>query len=190
MPPPSTLGSGTGYLERQLRRFAGLWEHSKTREITTVDEVTRLLAERIPPSGPATIVHGDYRLGNTLFGPDAPARLAAVLDWELATVGDPLADVGYLTATWVQPSYSPGPLALSPVTALDGFPSRDDLAVAYEAKSGRRVSATRLVLITRALEGRDLPRGQLPPVEGRPVRRPVLRDDARRHPLPGRAGAA
>ena len=140
VPPPSTLGSGTGYLERQLRRFAGLWEHSKTREITTVDEVTRLLAERIPASGRATIVHGDYRLGNTLFGPDAPARLAAVLDWELATVGDPLADVGYLTATWVQPSYSPGPLALSPVTALDGFPSRDDLAVAYEAKSGRRVS--------------------------------------------------
>ncbi len=85
-------------------------------------------------------MHGDYRLGNLLLAPDAPARVNAILDWEMATIGDPLADVGYLTATWVEPGYTPGPLALSPVTALPGFPDRDELTAAYEELSGRQVS--------------------------------------------------
>jgi aminoglycoside phosphotransferase (APT) family kinase protein len=59
-----------------------------------IDEATAWLAANMPESGPATIVHGDYRLGNTMMGPDAPARLVAIFDWELATIGDPLADVG------------------------------------------------------------------------------------------------
>ena len=94
-------GKPTGYLERQLRRFGGLWEHNKTREVPVArprDGVAR--ATNMPESGPATIVHGDYRLGNTMFAPGAPARLVAIFDWELATIGDPLADVGYLTATY------------------------------------------------------------------------------------------
>ena len=93
-------GKPTGYLERQLRRFGGLWEHNRTRELPVLDDVTAWLAEHRPESGPATIVHGDYRLGNTMFAPGAPARLVAIFDWELATIGDPLADVGYLIATW------------------------------------------------------------------------------------------
>ena len=96
-------GKPTGYLERQLRRFGGLWEHNKTREIATLDRVTAWLAANRPESGPATIVHGDYRLGNVMFAPGAPARLVAIFDWELATIGDPLADVGYLAATYAQP---------------------------------------------------------------------------------------
>ena len=94
------FGKPTGYLERQLRRFSGLWEHNKTREIPAVERVAGWLAEHLPESGPATIVHGDYRLGNTMFATDAPARLTAVLDWEMATIGDPLADLGYMCMVW------------------------------------------------------------------------------------------
>ena len=67
-------GKPTGYLDRQLRRFGGLWEHNKTRELPVLDELTAWLAEHKPESGPATIVHGDYRLGNVMFAPgDAAA---------------------------------------------------------------------------------------------------------------------
>ena len=134
---PAAIGRPTGYLDRQLRRFSGLWEHSRTRELATIDEVTHRLMTRVPTSAASTYVHGDYRLGNTVFARDTPARLATILDWELATVGDPLADVGYLTATWVEPGYSPGPLALSPVTAGQGFLGRAALAERYEQGSGR-----------------------------------------------------
>src|SRR5580698_2853061 len=79
------FGKPTGYLERQLRRFGGLWELNKTREIPAVERVGKWLAEHLPSSGQATIVHGDYRLGNTMYAASAPARLAAVLDWEMAT---------------------------------------------------------------------------------------------------------
>ena len=72
----------TGYLERQLRRFGGLWEHNKTRELPVVQEVGGWLARNLPDSPPATIVHGDYRLGNTMFSRDPPARLLAIFDWD------------------------------------------------------------------------------------------------------------
>src|SRR3954471_10756434 len=90
------FGKPTGYLERQLRRFLGLWEHNRTRDIPAVESVATWLGGNLPESGPATIVHGDYRLGNTMFAAAAPARLNAILDWEMCTIGDPLADVGYL----------------------------------------------------------------------------------------------
>ena len=138
VPPPEGLGGPTGYLERQLRRFAGLWELTRTRELPLVEEVHRRLEATRPESPPATIVHGDYRLGNTMYAADAPARLLAILDWELATVGDPLADVGYLTATWTEPG-SPSPLGVSPVTARAGFATRAELVARYEEVSGRRV---------------------------------------------------
>src|SRR5262245_66240239 len=79
------FGKPTGYLERQVRRFSGLWEVNATRELPLVEEVAARLDATRPESGEATVVHGDYRLGNVLFEPAAPARLAAVLDWELAT---------------------------------------------------------------------------------------------------------
>jgi aminoglycoside phosphotransferase (APT) family kinase protein len=132
------FGKPTGYLERQLRRFGGLWEHNKTREIAALDEVTRWLAEHLPQSGPATIVHGDYRLGNVMFTGE---RLSAIFDWELATIGDPLADVGYLLATWAQPGDPDSTVAsLTTVTRQAGFPSRDDLLTSYEARSGRSMT--------------------------------------------------
>ncbi len=137
------FGKPSGYLERQLRRFAGLWEHNKTRELPVVAEVGDWLAKNLPASPPATIVHGDYRLGNVMVGDDAPARLVAVFDWELATIGDPLADLGYLTVTWVDPE-EPGDTmfsALTSVTRQPGFPVRDELIARYEQRSGRSMHA-------------------------------------------------
>jgi aminoglycoside phosphotransferase (APT) family kinase protein len=116
------FGRPTGYLERQLQRFSGLWEHNKTREVPEVAEVGRWLAEHLPNSGPATIVHGDYRLGNVMYAAQAPARLVAIFDWEMATLGDPLADVGYLTSHWREPS-------------------RRELVELYARRSGRAVDA-------------------------------------------------
>jgi aminoglycoside phosphotransferase (APT) family kinase protein len=137
-------GKPTGYLERQLRRFNGLWEHNKTRELPRVQEVGAWLAENMPESPAATIVHGDYRLGNTMVANDLPARLVAIFDWELSTIGDPLADVGYLTITWLEPGDEETTIgSLSPVTRREGFPSRDELVAHYEEITGRSMSNLR-----------------------------------------------
>jgi aminoglycoside phosphotransferase (APT) family kinase protein len=137
-------GKPTGYLDRQLRRFGGLWEHNRTRELPVLDRVTAWLAEHKPDSGEATIVHGDYRLGNTMFAPGAPARLAAIFDWELATIGDPLADVGYLVATWAQAGDADDALfGLGAVTRQLGFPTREQLIARYEERTGRSMSEVR-----------------------------------------------
>ena len=139
------FGKPTGYLERQLRRFLGLWELNKTREITAVETVGSWLAEHLPSSGPATIVHGDYRLGNTIFASETPARLAAVLDWEMATIGDPLADLGYLCMMWTEAGDPQVGLrdALGSVTRAEGFPTRAELIARYEELSGRSMSDIR-----------------------------------------------
>jgi aminoglycoside phosphotransferase (APT) family kinase protein len=133
------FGKPTGYLERQLRRFAGLWEHNRTREIPELDQVAEWLAAHVPQSPPTTIVHGDYRLGNTMFATAAPARLTAILDWEMATLGDPLADIGYLMIHWVQAGDPPTRFTLHNVTQQDGFPTRQELVARYEERSGRSV---------------------------------------------------
>ncbi len=135
------FGKPTGYLERQLRRFTGLWEHNRTRELPQFEEVGAWLAANIPESPAATIVHGDYRLGNTMFGADSPARLVAILDWEMATIGDPLADVGYMLMQWTEPGDTPGKFNLNNVTLRSGFPTRAELTARYEARSGRSVQA-------------------------------------------------
>jgi aminoglycoside phosphotransferase (APT) family kinase protein len=135
------FGKPTGYLERQLRRFTGLWEHNRTRELPVVEEVGRWLAANLPESPPATIVHGDFRLGNTMFAPAAPARLVAILDWEMATIGDPLADLGYLLTHWTQAGDVLGKFNLNNVTLQPGFPTRAELTARYEERSGRSVQA-------------------------------------------------
>jgi aminoglycoside phosphotransferase (APT) family kinase protein len=138
------FGKPTGYLDRQLRRFGGLWEHNKTRELPLVQEVGEWLAANKPESPAATIVHGDYRLGNTMYGRDAPARLIAIFDWEMATIGDPLADIGYLTATWAEPGGEQKTMFdLMSVTAQEGFMKRDELVLRYEERTGRSMSDLR-----------------------------------------------
>ncbi len=135
------FGKPTGYLERQLRRFTGLWEHNRTREVDEFAEVGDWLRANLPASPPATIVHGDYRLGNTMFARRAPARLVAILDWEMATIGDPLADIGYMMIHWLQADDPPNRFALQSVTAQPGFPTRRELVARYERRSGRSVGA-------------------------------------------------
>jgi aminoglycoside phosphotransferase (APT) family kinase protein len=134
------FGKPSGYLERQLRRFGGLWEHNRTREIPEVEQVGQWLADHVPESPPATIVHGDYRLGNTMFACDAPARLVAILDWEMATIGDPLADLGYLMIHWTQEGDDVGRFNLQAVTRRPGFPTREELLARYEERSGRSMT--------------------------------------------------
>jgi aminoglycoside phosphotransferase (APT) family kinase protein len=137
-----SFGKPTGYLERQLRRFNGLWEHNRTRDLPEVERVSEWLGAHLPESPPATIVHGDYRLGNTMLAADAPARVVAIFDWEMATIGDPLADLGYLMIHWLEPGDKPiGAFNLQGVTTLPGFPTRQQLIERYEERSGRSMQA-------------------------------------------------
>ena len=136
-------GKPTGYLERQVRRFTGLWEHNKTRELPVVEELGNWLRDNMPDSQEATIVHGDYRLGNVMMADSAPAELVAIFDWELSTIGDPLADLGYMTVTWVEPGDPQDTMFanLNAVTRRDGFLTREELIARYEERSGRSMSA-------------------------------------------------
>jgi aminoglycoside phosphotransferase (APT) family kinase protein len=110
-----------------------------------VERLAGWLRDNLPDSGPATIVHGDFRLGNTMYASDAPARLLAVFDWEMATIGDPLADVGYLCATWAEAGDPDAAtrFQVGRVSRSDGFPTRAELVERYEARSGRAVADLR-----------------------------------------------
>jgi aminoglycoside phosphotransferase (APT) family kinase protein len=127
----AAIGRPDGYLERQVRRFAGLWEMVATRKLPAVGELAAWLEANRPDTQRTALIHGDYRTGNLMFKSSGPARVQAVLDWEMATLGDPLADLGYLTATWAQAG-TPGTfMELTSVTALPGFLTRDELAARY-----------------------------------------------------------
>src|SRR4051794_9637560 len=131
------LGRKEDYVARQLHRWQGQWEKSKTRELPAIDRVHDALAARIPAQGPATIVHGDYRLDNMILT-DA-GEVAAVVDWELCTLGDPLADVGLLMAYW--PERGEETIALGqPANLAPGFPTREEIAARYAERSSRDLS--------------------------------------------------
>ncbi|MDX6632696.1 MAG: hypothetical protein QOG26_701 [Solirubrobacterales bacterium] len=131
------LGRKQDYVARQLRRWQGQWEGSKTREVPLVEQVHDRLAARIPEQGPATLVHGDYRLDNMILS-DA-GEVAAVVDWELCTLGDPLADLGTLMAYWAERGEDMVALG-QPANLAPGFPTRDELAARYAERSGRDIS--------------------------------------------------
>jgi aminoglycoside phosphotransferase (APT) family kinase protein len=131
------LGRKEDYVARQLRRWQGQWEKSKTRELPAIDEVHERLSARIPEQGPATIVHGDYRLDNMIL--TAGGEVAAVVDWELCTLGDPLADVGLLLVYWAQPGEEGQSLG-QPANLAPGFPDREYLRSRYAERSGRDLS--------------------------------------------------
>jgi aminoglycoside phosphotransferase (APT) family kinase protein len=131
------FGRREGYIERQLKRWHSQFEKSKAREIPAVDEVYEELRRTIPEQGPGTIVHGDYRLDNTMLGEDGTVR--AVLDWEICTLGDPLADIGLLCVYWADPGDELAALLSAPTT-LPGFPRRAEIAARYAERSGRDLS--------------------------------------------------
>lgn len=135
------LGRRDGYIERQLRRWYGQYQGSKEMtdavDFRAVDDVHDVLSSKIPAQQSSTIVHGDYRLDNCMLGADG--SVVAVLDWEICTLGDPLADLGLLWVYWTDPGTVPVLPQASP-TSLDGFYRRDEVLARYETESGRDVS--------------------------------------------------
>lgn len=126
-----------GYCARQLKRWYGQWNAQKTRELPAIDRVHEELSKRIPEQGPATIVHGDYRLDNCIVG--SHGAICAVLDWEICTLGDPLADLGLLTVYWTGPDDEASPW-MSQYTTVKGFLNRSDLITRYAKITGRDIS--------------------------------------------------
>jgi aminoglycoside phosphotransferase (APT) family kinase protein len=138
------FGRPDGYLERQLKRFGGLWERNRTRELPAVERVGRWLGDHLPASPPATIVHGDYRLGNVSYAAGEPVRLVAIFDWEMSTIGDPLADLGYLATFWVDRDDPPaGIFERQALTRAPGWLTRAELIARYEDRSGRSMTDVR-----------------------------------------------
>lgn len=139
---PDEVGLGDlsrkeAYIARQLKTWWRQYEASKTEDDPLLERVHGWLLDNIPEQGPARVVHGDYRLGNTIT--DAENRIAAVLDWEIATLGDPLADVGYVLATWPRPGDDL--VATTSATSMAaGFPERAELIERYESATGADLS--------------------------------------------------
>ncbi|TQK42405.1 aminoglycoside phosphotransferase (APT) family kinase protein [Streptomyces sp. SLBN-118] len=133
------LASHKPYAQRQLKRWSVQWEKSRTRELPALEDLTRRLAAAVPEQRELTLVHGDFHLRNVITSHDN-GEVTAVLDWELSTLGDPLADMGSLLAYWPEPGEEEtgGDFAAS---ALEGFPDRAELAQAYLAETGRDPAA-------------------------------------------------
>lgn len=132
------LGRREAYLARQLKRWQGQWEKSKTRELAAMEEAHALLESKMPEQEGASIVHGDFRMGNFLSD-GANGKIAAVLDWELCTLGDPMADVGYLMNDWNGPGDARPTASGTGESAIScgGFPPREQMLARYEALTGR-----------------------------------------------------
>ena len=126
-----------GYVERQVKRWSAQWEGSKTRELAAIDEVAVVLREKLPVQHGVSIAHGDFRFGNCLTNVQE-GRIAAVLDWELCTLGDPLADVGYLGVYWFDGN--PNNIRANDPTSSGGFLTYDEVLERYAMRTGRDLS--------------------------------------------------
>ena len=136
-----SFGRPDGYLERQITRWTQQWDKSRTRDVPGLDELAGLLSASVPQSPEPTLVHGDYRLDNVMLAPDAGMAPRAVLDWEMSTLGDPLADLGLLMVYWADAEDRFAPPSVAPqVSAQAGFLSRREMADLYSSISGRDVS--------------------------------------------------
>jgi aminoglycoside phosphotransferase (APT) family kinase protein len=129
------FGRPEGFMARQVRRWTQQWDATRDRDRPGLDALAARLAETVPPTQRSGIVHGDYRLDNCLLDPATPGRIRAVLDWEMSTLGDPLADVGMMFVYWPQADED-RPASQSAVTALPGFPTRLEVAQRYAERSG------------------------------------------------------
>jgi aminoglycoside phosphotransferase (APT) family kinase protein len=135
------LGRPEGYVERQVRGWADRWERAKTAEVSGMDHVVRWLAARVPqPLGP-TLIHNDYKLDNIMLAAGRPDRIEAVLDWEMATIGDPLSDFGLTLCYWTWATDPEVRVAGIPaLTAAPGWYTRDQLVDRYAERTGRDVT--------------------------------------------------
>lgn len=132
------LASHKPYAERQLKRWSAQWEQSKTHDMPEIEDLAARLARNVPAQTETTLVHGDFHLSNVITSPD-DGRVVAILDWELCTLGDPLADLGGLLAYW--PQRGDGVRGPFMASTLDGFPSRDELVDVYVHETKRDVAA-------------------------------------------------
>jgi aminoglycoside phosphotransferase (APT) family kinase protein len=133
------FGRPDGYLERQVRRWVKQWDATRIAGHDDLDALAAELAAAVPVTQRSTVVHGDYRLDNTLLAPDRPGRIAAVLDWEMSTLGDPLADLGILLGYWSQADDTGArrdAVVVPAATVLPGFPTRREVAERYAARTG------------------------------------------------------
>jgi aminoglycoside phosphotransferase (APT) family kinase protein len=138
------IGKPDGFVERQIRGWAGRWERAKTSEVPEAEHIVQWLLQRIPEPGSATIVHNDFKLDNVMLDNDDPSRVTAIFDWEMCTVGDPLVDLGILLCYWPQPNDPEARReSISAVTAQPGWFSRNELVERYHARTGRDVSGIR-----------------------------------------------
>jgi aminoglycoside phosphotransferase (APT) family kinase protein len=137
------FGKPTGYLERQLRRWKGQLDLTLpfTRPLPDLESVGAWLQERMPASQATTLVHGDYKLDNVMFSAELPVRLIAILDWEMSTLGDPLADLGWMVSFWREPQDISDEIFAETgrITELPGFSTRAELIDRYESATGRDV---------------------------------------------------
>lgn len=143
---PDAVGLGdygrrSGYCVRQIRTWGAQWERSRTRDLPDMDKLLARLAELAPEDSACTIVHGDFRLDNTVVSlpPEEAPRVVAVLDWELSTLGDPIADLATTLSYWHDPGDAErGEIPVSAgLTDKPGFPTAESLAAAYAARTGR-----------------------------------------------------
>ena len=141
------IGKPVGFVTRQVKGWRERWQRSKTSELLEIDRVIDWLADRIPPEPdpeagrPATLVHNDFKLDNTMLDPNDPSRVVAVLDWEMCTVGDPLVDVGIFLCYWAMKDDPEARReSISPVTTEPGWMSRKEVVERYAEKSGRDLS--------------------------------------------------
>lgn len=132
------LAKHEDYIARQLRRWKGQWDQQRTRDLDLIDEVHAYLEAHLPEQGPATIVHGDYRLDNTMVGDDG--TVVAVLDWEICTLGDPLADLAMLCVYWTGPDDTPGAWEAT-ATVAQGFWNRNQIVDRYAEVTGCDLSS-------------------------------------------------
>lgn len=140
------IGKPTGFVTRQVRGWTERWMRSKTSEVPEIDKIISWLGDRIPPEPDAenlaaTLVHNDFKLDNVMLDADDPARVVAVLDWEMCTVGDPLVDVGIFLCYWAQKDDPEARReSISPVTVEPGWISREQIIKLYAEKTGRDLS--------------------------------------------------
>jgi aminoglycoside phosphotransferase (APT) family kinase protein len=161
------LGRPDGYTARQVARWTKQWAVMQTRALPDIEAVREWLEASVPPSSATGVVHGDYKMDNVVFAHEPPARLLAILDWELATLGDPLADLGYLMVFWSEAGEEDLD-GLTQPTAGPGFPTRVELIARYEERTGfamtdllfyRTLALWKLAILSEGLYKRHLAGG-------------------------------
>ena len=133
------LGKPAGFLARQVPRWLAQLDRYRTRDLPELDFLTEWLSSNMPTMGPAAIIHGDYSPFNVMVTPTPPARLAAIVDWDTGTIGDPLLDIGHLLARWTEPGEAP--IITEQAGGAAGYPTRAEMAARYAELSGRDLTA-------------------------------------------------